>query len=107
MRTFAHYRKNTEGRLVPSPASAVTVGLLDGKYGTDNGRPLVVRLVPGDLIEFRPLGTRRSLSVEAEAVYHWLIRKQVNAVLLEKARETKAAKARARLRRAEQRLFRN
>jgi hypothetical protein len=90
----------------------VTRSTLDGSFGPDRNRRIVVTLTPGDpdLIELRPLGTRRSEKGAVLDVYRYLLRCRVNAGVLEKARARKAAKAvrlaAARQSRAEARLLR-
>jgi hypothetical protein len=67
-------------------------------FGPDSGRRLVVTLHPGkgndvkDLLELRPLGTRRSETVALIDVYAWALRCRVNREVLEHARERKEAK---------------
>lgn len=91
-----------------------TVVSLDGSFGPDRGRALVVRLVPGhgevkDMVELRPSGTRRVERIAVHDLYRYAIRCRVGRELLEKARERKAKKAerlaRERQARAERKLF--
>lgn len=87
---------------------------LDGSFGADSDRRLVVVLLPGsdtlpDTIELRPAGTRRPERLALVDVYRFALRSRVNRELLERAREVKARKAdrlaQARQARAEKRLF--
>ena len=52
----------------------VTIGALDGSMGCDRGRKLVTSLTPGDLIQIRPQGTRRPVSVSLFDVYRFALR---------------------------------
>jgi|ERR1051325_1000046 hypothetical protein len=87
----------------------ITRETLDGSFGCDRGRKLVVRLLPHDVIEIRPYGTTRPMHGTVNDVYRFLVRRAANAALLEKARARKELKvqqlARQRLRRAERRLY--
>ena len=91
-----------------SPARAVTRGVLGHHHGPDKGRRLVVSLVNGDLLEFRPHGTRRRYRIGAMAAYEWVLRSLATAANMQRLRERKANKAKrlaeARQRRAERRL---
>ena len=103
------------------PLSRSTVKKLDRSFGTpDANRPLVVTLIPGtteddgtgrpDMIEFRPLGTRRPEHLTVIDGYRYAMRCRLNRLHLEKASRTKAAKAARNLARrikaAEKRLTR-
>lgn len=103
------------------PVSRATAAELDGTFGPDRGRRLVVTLVPGkeasgdraavpDLIRLRPMGTRRAEEIAAVDVYLFALRSRVNREQLARMRERKAALAEARAeasrRRAELRLRR-
>lgn len=116
MKTFGHRRptRNTLGDMVDSkesPAKAVTQSILGSRHGPDRQRRLVVSLIAGDLIEFRPYGTSRKYVVGAVEAYEWLLRTKANCALLEKARAKKAKRAerlaRQRQERAEKRLFKS
>jgi hypothetical protein len=115
MRNFGNKRpvRDGDGTIISfkeSPSRAVTLGTLGGNHGPDRNRRLVVSLVDGDLIEFRPYGTKRTYQAPATAVYEWLLRSQAQSKQMAKLRERKAAKqqrlADQRQRRAEKRLFR-
>ena len=116
-------RVKRHGRLVPvldeegNPVTKIvsaevvrrTRNALDGQYGKDRGRKLVVRLKAGDVIEIWPLGTRQRYSAELAHIFAWMIRGAAARACLEKARARKAKKQEARsrrnLRNAEKRLF--
>lgn len=105
--------RNKAGEIVgdrPSSVSRQTKNELGGCYGPDKGRKLIVTLRDGDIIAFRPSGTRREVTATAHDLYAAVIRWQANRVALEKARERKAAKAeqrqRARIARADAKLRR-
>lgn len=100
--------------MVSSPVKRVTVEPLDGQFGPDRGRRVVVAFIPGkdgvpDMLELRPLGTRRAESLAVMDVYRYALRCRVNRDLLERARQRKARKAlrlaQARQARAEKRLL--
>jgi hypothetical protein len=90
--------------------AAVTRSALGFNHGPDRGRCVVVSLLDGDLIEFRPYGTQRRYQVRAIDCYEWVLRSRANAATLERARAKKARKAerlaQQRQARAEKRLFR-
>lgn len=92
----------------------VTIKELDGTFGPDRGKRIVLAYVPGnsylpDTLELRPQGTRRTERLAVIDVYRYAIRCRVGRELLEKARDRKAKKAerlaRHRQDRAEKRLF--
>lgn len=101
--------------MVSSKVVRVTRGELDGHFGPDSGRRMVVCFVPGDgdkiadLLILKPHGTRRRETIAVVDVYRYALRCRVNRQLLEKARTRKARKAErlASLRqaRAERKLF--
>jgi hypothetical protein len=57
----------------------VTAGGLGWNYGVDRGRALVVSLEAGDLVYFRPKGTRHRLAVSAFDLYAWAVQCQARA----------------------------
>lgn len=87
----------------------VTDGELGHTFGCDWDRRLVVTLAPGDVIVFRPHGTRREVSATAVDLYRYVIKCEANKAFLERARARKERKAERlaaeRLKRAERRLF--
>lgn len=82
---------------------------LDGQFGPDRGKRLVVTLKADGLLEIRPERTQRTETVHILDVYRFAIRCRVNLSVLERARQRKAKKAerlaRQRQERAEKRLF--
>jgi|GEM_PF-3239870 len=92
--------RNEAGDIIgdrPSSVSRQTKNELSGSYGLDKGRKLIVTLREGDIIAFRPAGTRREATATAHDLYAAVIRWQANRVALEKARERKQQKADARI----------
>ena len=85
MNTFNH---RVDGR--EQPARRVTMGGLGWNHGKDRGRNLVVALEQGDLITFRPKGTRQRVLLSAFDAYGYAVR----CVALAKAREKRQASAR-------------
>lgn len=89
----------------------ITVAGLDGSFGTDRDKRLVVSLLKGDLIEVRPERTQRAETIRASDLFRILIQRRVALGNLERARVRKEAKARRReaqsIRRAEKRLVAN
>jgi len=80
---------------------------LDGTFGKDRDRRVVITLHPNGLIVLRPERMRRAETIHLIDLYRYAIRCRVSKQLLEKARERKAKKAerlgRARLDRAAKR----
>jgi hypothetical protein len=68
----------------PRPCVRVTAGGLGFNYGRDRGRALVVSLEAGDLVCFRPKGTRQRLAVSAFDLYSYAVRCQAQALAREK-----------------------
>lgn len=103
--------------MISSRVKRVTAGSLDGSFGPDAGRRVIVGFIPGDgkpggipdVLELRPLRTRRAERLAVIDIYRYALRCRVNRELLEKARDKKSRKAerlaRARQERAERRLF--
>lgn len=97
------------------PVRRVTSATLDGSFGPDRNRKVIITLVPGngrdipDTIQLRPQRTRRAETIAVMDVYRFALRARVNLLTLAKARERKSKKAerlaRARQERAEKRLF--
>lgn len=85
---------------------------LNGFYGADRGRRLVISLIPGngldvdDLIEIRPAKTRRPETVTVADVYAFALKARINRGVMEKLREKKAKKAAAKAGRAWKREIR-
>ena len=82
---------------------------LDGSFGPDRDKRIVVTLHPDGRLELRPERTQRSETVHLLDVYRFAIRCRVNRDQLVKARERKEKKsirlAAARQASAEKRLF--
>lgn len=92
----------TGPRKAPNPSkkvTRVTVGTLDGFFGPDADRKVVIQFVPGDgrgikdVLRLRPYKTPRWETVAVIDVYRFAIRSRVNAETLARARERKAKKA--------------
>lgn len=96
-------------KVVSAEVVRSTRGVLDGHFGKDRGRKLVVRLKAGDVIEIWPLGTRQRYSAELKHVFAWMVRGAALKIQLEKARARKAKKQgqreRRRIRDGERKLF--
>lgn len=95
MKTFNHTRpmRDAEGNEVSRRAAPVwrmTVGELGGTFLRDKRRRLVVGLEAGDVISFRPEGTRQRVTVEAHRLYAEVLRWRAGREQLERARERKA-----------------
>lgn len=82
------------------PLSRVTVHTLDGSFGPDSDKPLVVTLMPAqgdrthEMIAVKPLRSRgRTEYVTVMDLYRFALRCRVNRELLEKARARKEQKA--------------
>ena len=98
------------------PVRRVTNTALDGSYGRDRNKRIVVTLTPGDgkkipdVLELRPERTRRAERIAVMDVYRFAIRARANLELLEKARARKgklaARRESARIARADARLRR-
>lgn len=99
MLKFNHKRKHeTPAGQVSRPAGAYreTADPLPGNFGKDKDRPLVVGLVNGDLISFRPKGTRQHTAVRAVDVYQFALMCKARNARIEKMNEAKERKARQR-----------
>jgi hypothetical protein len=72
MLTFANTRKGK-----PSPIARETERGLGPQFGPDAGRSLIVSLERGDLIVFRPKGSRNGVaSATAQDLYGYLVRRR-------------------------------
>lgn len=82
---------------------------LDGTFGPDRGKRLVITVRMDGRIEIRPERTTRTETIHVLDLYRYAIRCRVNQVVLARARDRKAKKAerlaKARQERAEKRLF--
>lgn len=80
--------------------SRLSQSALNGCFGADRGRRIVVTLIPGtdtvaDLISLRPHGTRRAETVTLQDAYSWALRCRVSKAQRDKAlAKAQAAKAR-------------
>lgn len=115
VKTFAHQRpvRDGSGELTgyrPGPVFRVTDSALGGCFCRDRARRLVVGLEAGDIISFRPEGTRQRITAPAAELYRAALQWLANRATLERARGRKAMLAARRLRRnlaaAERRLTR-
>jgi len=98
VKEFGHKRpiRDKSGEVIDhkvSPARAVTRDELDGSFGADRGRKLIVSLEQGDLIVLRAARTQRPYKIKASDVYRWAIRCEANRCHLEKARAKKERRA--------------
>lgn len=111
-----YWAKVRAGQL-PAPtrqkAAALTRKLakeLDGSFGSDKGKRLVVTLHPDGRLEIRPERSRRSETVMLDDVYRFAIQCRVNAGKREKAAKKRANRMaildRLARERAEKRLLR-
>jgi hypothetical protein len=104
--------------MISSKVKRVTVRPLDGSFGTDRDKRIVVTFIPGDpkdkekpdLLELKPIRARsqRTERIAVMDVYRYAVRCRVNLEVLKKARERKSKKAERlateRLNRAEKKL---
>lgn len=78
-----------------------TIGSLDGTYGKDRDKRLIVSLEQGDLISLRPAKTQRPETVSLFDVYRYAMRCRLNKIQADKNAVKKAkrneANERARL----------
>jgi cobalamin-dependent methionine synthase I len=80
---------NPETKVISAEVVRCTRNELDGHYGRDRGRRLVVRLKAGDVIEMWPMGTRQRYTAELKSVFSWMVRGAAAKATLEKARATR------------------
>lgn len=92
-----------ETRVVSDQVWRVTRHVLNGRFGPDRDRRLVVGFIQGDLLALRPQGTRQQVTVELKEVYEWVLHRKAMSTHMEKMRKRKEAKSIAR---AERRLRR-
>ena len=100
--------------ILKKPVRRVTTSALDGTFGPDRRKRIVITLIPGngadvpDTLELRPERTKRPERIAVLDVYRFAMRCRVNCQLLTKARERKAkkeaARERARIARADRKL---
>ena len=85
-----------EQKLKDANVWRITREALDGCFGRDRGRRLVVGMVGVDQLVFRPQGTRQEVRLNVVDAYRIAIQRMANIAALERARERKAAKQRSR-----------
>jgi hypothetical protein len=90
--------------LAPSNVWRETREELDGAFGLDKDRKLIVGLVDGDLLVLRPKGTRQAVRGRITDIYRYLIMCQADRAKMEKVRAAKTAKAQRREARREKRM---
>jgi len=83
-------------RLANAVVKRVTRSELDGSFGRDRGRKLVVSLEAGDRLVLRPAGTRQAVDAPMADIYRWMIWRRASRAQLEKARERKLVRQRQR-----------
>lgn len=110
---LACYREDVKAgrREPPKRNGAITRKInveLDGSFGPDRGKKIVLTILPNGMLELRPEKTRRAEQVHMLDVYRFALRCRVNRGQLEKARAKKEARAirlaAQRQQRAEKRL---
>jgi len=79
------------------PARRVTRGALGFNHGPDKGRALIVSLEAGDLVCFRPKGTRQRYAASAFDLFAFIVRCRA-LVLAREKRAVRAAKRKERAR---------
>jgi hypothetical protein len=89
-----------ETKIVHSSVWRVTREALDGSFGKDRKRKLVVGFVAPDLLALRPAGTRQQITIPLTEVYRMAIHRKANIAHMAKLREKKAKKQALRERRA-------
>lgn len=80
---------------------------LDGNFGNQKGKRLILTLHPDGRIEIRPERSRRSESIMIADVYRFAIRCRLNLELIRKMNERKAKKAERLAAQRQQRAERN
>lgn len=103
--------------MTTSRVTRLTAGALDGQFGPDRNKRVVLTFIPGDgdkvadVLTLRPIRTRRAETIAVLDVYRYALRCRVNLSVLEKARSRKkslALKREARqIKAQERRLFAN
>lgn len=96
--------------MTSSKVRRVTAGALDGAFGPDRDKRVVITFIPGDgktggipdVFELRPLRTRRAERIAVIDVYRFALRSRVNAEVLAKARDKKARRAEVLARRRQE-----
>lgn len=110
-RRMVRLKKSGEQMLKEIPARRITKDELGPSFGSDRKRRLIVALVDGDLISFRPekASKKRTKMMKAADLYRYVIMCEATAARMAKLRQMKEKKAErlaaARLKRAEKKLF--
>lgn len=93
-------KRNPDGtpqtKTVASEVTRLTRGTLDGHFGRDSGRKLVVTLRDGDILELRPQGTRHALTAVFKDIFSWMHRSKAESGKMAKLRARKALLAERR-----------
>ena len=108
--------RNAEGKriLVPKMENGETVtkqvaneperstrGMLNGHFGRDSGRKLVVKLCDGDVLQLRPQGCRKGThAATIFDIYSWMIKSSADHSKMARLRNIKAKKENTRRERA-------
>jgi hypothetical protein len=94
-------KRNADGtvqtKTVASEVTRITRGTLDGHFGRDSGRRLVVTLRDGDILELRPQGTRHALRAVFKDIFAWMHRSKAESTKMARLRERKAQIAERRI----------
>ena len=78
---------------IDNPVTRKTANNLTGLFGKHRGRPLVVTLVAGDRIRFRPYKTQQEVSISLFDVYQLALQNRAERDRLKKAKARKEKKA--------------
>jgi hypothetical protein len=87
-------------RTEPAEVWRQTRNELDGTFGCDRGRKLVVGLIAPDLLVLYPKGTRQKVTVPLSEVYRIALVRRANVLHMADMRERKIKKQQQRERRA-------
>jgi hypothetical protein len=105
-------RKIEDGKFVTRVENAevwrVTRGELDGSFGRDRGRKLVVGLVAPDLLVLYPKGTRQKVTFPIDEIYRTALYRKANIAHMQEMRDRKVKRQEQRARRrldAQERRF--
>jgi len=86
----------------------VTRNELDGSFGRDRGRKLVIGLIAPDLITLYPKGTRQAVMMSISEIYRVALVRKANIAHMQEMRDRKAKRQEQRARRrldAQERRF--
>jgi len=86
----------------------VTRGELDGSFGRDRGRKLVVGFISPDLLVLYPKGTRQKVTFPVDEIYRTALYRKANITHMAEMRERKVKRQEQRARRrldAQERRF--